>query len=104
MFGDLAKMMKLAGEIKRRMPELQAKLAESTYDATSGGGAVRAVVNGKLSLVELSISPQVLADGDAGMIEDLVKAAISAAQEKASQSAAEAMRELTGGMDIPGLT
>jgi len=35
------------------------------------------------------------------MIEDLVKAAVSAAQRQAAEAAQEAMRELTGGMDLP---
>jgi hypothetical protein len=105
MFGDIGKIMKMAGEMKSRMPELQKKLAETEYSADAGGGAVHATVNGKLALVDLRVDPDVLADGqmDAEMLSDLVKAAVAAAQEKASEAATEAMRELTGGMDLPGL-
>jgi nucleoid-associated protein EbfC len=103
MFGDLGKLMKLASEMKKKMPEMQAKLASSEYTADAGGGAVRATVNGKLQLTDLKIDPSVLSDGqmDSGMLEDLLKAAVSAAQEKATQAAAEAMKELTGGMELP---
>jgi hypothetical protein len=103
MFGNLGKMMKIAGQMKEKMPEMQEKLANSTYTADAGGGAVSATVSGKMQLVDLTIQPAVLADADAAMVEDLVTAAVSAAQNQAATAAQEAMDELTGGMDIPGL-
>lgn len=108
MFGNLGKLMKLASEMKTKMPELQAKLADSQYAAAAGGGAVTATVNGKLAVVAMKISPQALADlaggrMDGAMLEDLVKAAVGSAQEQAMAAAAAAMRELTGGMQIPGM-
>jgi DNA-binding YbaB/EbfC family protein len=106
MFGDIGKMLKLAGEMKTKLPEMQARLAASKYTAQAGGGAAKATVNGKGSLVELWIDPAALADEHmtAGTLADVVKAAVSAAQEQASQAAQQAMQELTGGMNIPGLT
>ena len=106
MFGDignLGKLMKMAGEMKRRMPEMQAKLAASEFSADAGGGVVRATVSGKLLLKDVRIDPALLADDamDAGLLEDLIKAAVAAAQEKASTAAAEAMKEITGGMELP---
>jgi len=105
MFGNLAKMMKIAGEMKTKMPELQAKLAASEFTAEAGGGAVTATVNGKLQLVGLKIDKSVLADGDvdASMLEDLIKAAVSSAQTDAAETAKQAMTELTGGIEIPGM-
>jgi len=101
MFGDLAKMMKMAAEVKRRMPEIQEKIASSTHTAEAGGGSVSATVSGKLALVELHIDRKLAASGDKEMIEDLVKAAVSAAQRKAADAAAEMMKELTGDMPLP---
>ena len=105
MFGDIGKMMKLAGQMKSRMPEMQEKLAQSTYTAEAGGGAVEATVNGRLGVEDIKISGEAWADGemDRELLEDLIKAAVAAAQQKAAAAAAEAMKELTGGMDIPDL-
>jgi hypothetical protein len=104
MFGDFGKMMKVAMQVKQRLPEVQAKLECTTFEATAGGGAVAAGVNGKMKLVDLRISPELLTGApDAAMIEDLVKAAVSAAQAKAADAAREAMAELTGGMSLPGM-
>lgn len=104
MFGDFGKMMKVAMQVKQRLPEVQAKLESSTFEAAAGGGAVTAAVNGKMKLVDLKINPELL-DGtlDVAMLEDLVKAAVSAAQTKAADAAREAMAELTGGMSLPGM-
>ena len=107
MFGDLGKIMKIVGQMKAKMPEVREKLANSQYTAEAGGGVVRATVNGKMELVDLKISSEALADpelsADVEMLEDLIKAAIATAQQKAANAADEAMKELTGGMDISGL-
>jgi len=103
MFGDIGRLMKLAGEMKRKMPEMKARLESSRFTAAAGGGVVTAVVNGKGILADLKIDKSLLsgAQADAEMLEDLVKAAVSAAQAKATAAADEAMKELTGGMDLP---
>ena len=105
MFGDIGKIMKIAGEMKKKMPELKEKLAATNYTAQAGDGMVSATVNGKLQLTDLKLSPRLTEEGslDLEMLEDLVKAAVSAAQAEASQAAQEAMKELTGGMDLPGM-
>ncbi len=105
MFGDFGKMMKVAADMKRRMPEMQAKLEQSQYTGEAGGGAVKAVVNGKLRFLDLKIDKALLAEGeiDTEMLEDLIKAAVSSAQGQAAAAAAAAMQEITGGMNIPGI-
>ena len=105
MFGDLGKIMKIAGEMKKNLPKMKEKLAATSYTAQSGDGMVSATVNGKLQLTDLKISQQLIEDcpPDLDILEDLIKAAVSAAQAEASQAAKEAMKELTGGMDLPGM-
>ena len=103
MFGDIGKMLKVVGEIKTKLPEMKAKLAAAEFSAEAGGGGVRATVNGQMVLLDIKIDKELLGDGDVEMLEDLVKAGVAAAQEKAAVAADQAMKELTGGMDIPGL-
>lgn len=103
MFGDIGKLMQLAGRIKTELPKLREKLAAAEHSAAAGGGAVRATVNGRMELVDVKIDPDVLADADAEMLADLVKAAVAAAQKKAADAAAVAMKDLTGGMELPGM-
>ncbi len=75
-FGD---MMKQAQKVQKQMGELQEKLAEERYEASAGGGMVKAVVDGKQILKELKISPDALKDGDVTLIEDLVITAVGEA-------------------------
>lgn len=103
MFGDLGKIMKIAKDMKERMPAMQEELSRKEFTADAGGGMVSATVNGKGQLLGVKISKQIVADGDVEMLEDLVKAAVSGAQNKAADGAVAMMHELTGGMSIPGL-
>ena len=102
MLGDFGKIVKLVGEMKRKMPEMQGKLARNEYTGEAGG-VVTATVNGRMELVDIKIDPQVLTNGDAEMLADLIKAAVSSAQQEATTAAQQALAELTGGMNIPGL-
>lgn len=97
-FGD---MMKQAQKVQRQMGELQEKLQEERYEATAGGGLVKAIVDGKQALKELKISPDVLKDNDVTLIEDLVMTAIGEAQRNSAEKMAEAYAKLTGGFKLP---
>ena len=102
--GDLAGMMKQAKEMQSKMKEMQEGLSNARYEAESGGGVVKATVSGKMDLINIKISPEVVKDGDVEMLEDLVQSAVSAAQRKAAEGAKEEMQKMTGGMNIPGLS
>jgi len=103
MFGDLGKIMKMARDMKSRMPAMRAELDARQFTADAGGGVVSATVNGKMQLVGVKIAEEVAASGDAEMLEDLVTAAVSAAQTQAAEAATAMMQELTGGMQLPGM-
>ena len=97
-FGD---MVKQAQKLQKQMTEVQAKLAEERYQATAGGGMVKAVVDGKQMLRELKISPEAMKDGDVTLIEDLVIAAVSEAQNASEKQMNETLGKLTGGFPLP---
>lgn len=100
--GDLGKLAKIQSEIARVQEELQARRIE----ASSGGGMVRAVMNGHGELVELSIDPQVVNPQEVEMLQDLIMAAIGEAKLRAQQLVQEEMGKLIpAGLAgrIPGL-
>ncbi len=99
-FGD---MMKQVQKMQARMMELQEELNAKEVEGSAGGGMVKAIVTGKGDLKAVRIDPQVIKDGDIEMLEDLIVAAITQAQESASKLNQDTMSELTGGMNIPGL-
>jgi nucleoid-associated protein EbfC len=101
--GNLAGLMKQAKEMQSRMKEMQEAMANTRFEAESGGGAVTATVTGKMELVGLKIDPQIVKPDDIEMLEDLVKSAVLAAQRKASDGMKEQMQKMTGGLNLPGL-
>jgi hypothetical protein len=98
--GDLFKQ---AQDLQERLQRVQEEAAARTVEATSGGGMVRATVNGRLELVRLQIEPGALAGGDVEMLQDLVIAAVNQALRSAQQQMADEMSKLTGGLKLPGL-
>ena len=98
--GDLFKQ---AQDLQERLQRVQEEAAARTVEAASGGGMVRATVNGRLELVRLQIEPGALAGGDVEMLQDLVIAAVNQALRGAQQQMADEMSKLTGGLKLPGL-
>ena len=102
--GNLAGMLKQVRNMQANLQQMQEKLATAEFEGGSGGGMVTAVVNGRGELVRVRIDPQAVNPNDVEMLEDLVKAAVDAAQQKAREAMKAEVASLTGGMQVPGLT
>jgi hypothetical protein len=100
---DMRQLMQQAQKMQQEMQQAQADLADRTYEATSGGGVVKAVVKGTGDLVSVEFDPSVLDPDDPELVGDLVVAAVNAALKSASEDAGAAMGGLTGGLDLGGL-
>ena len=70
---------------------------------TSGGGAVKVVVTGKMLVDSIEIDPEVVDPEDVDILQDLIITAINGAIEEAQELASSKMGALTGGLNIPGL-
>jgi len=97
-FGDLVKQ---AQKMQKQMAELQEKLAEERFESSAGGGMVRAVVDGRQMLKQLTLSPEALKESDATLIEDLILTAVGEAQRTSQARMQETLGKLTGGMNLP---
>ena len=100
---DMGKLMKQAQQMQSKMMRVQEELEAKTVEATSGGGMVTAVVNGKHELISLKIEKDVVDPADIEMLQDLVVAAVNEGVRKAQEMAQEEMSKITGGLNIPGL-
>ena len=101
-------MMKMMGkmkEVQARIKEAQENLSTITASGESGGGMVKATVNGKKQLIALDIDPAIIKSDDKVIIQDLVVAAVNKASEEAEVLAKEEMRKSTEGLipNIPGM-
>ncbi len=98
-------MMGKMKEVQARMKEAQENLVKVSAYGESGGGMVKATVNGKKQLIALDIDPAILKADDKILIQDLVVAAVNKATDEAEVLAKEEMRKSTEGLipNIPGM-
>jgi DNA-binding YbaB/EbfC family protein len=96
-------MMQQAQKLQAQLLKAQEELASLNVEASSGGGAVKVVMNGQQQIQSVKISPEVVNKEDVEMLEDLILTAIKEAQAMAQEAAAKKMGGLTGGLKIPGL-
>lgn len=89
--------------LQDKMARIQEELADKTVEASSGGGMVTVVVNGRQEIVSLKIDPQVVDPRDVEMLQDLIVAAVSDGLRRSQDMAAGEMAKLAGGLNIPGL-
>ncbi len=102
--GDLASAMKQAQQMGTMMQDLSQRLKTQRVVGNAGGGMVEVEVNGVGELLRVSIEPTLVETGDREMIEDLIPAAVNQALAKAKQLHSDAMKDMAGGLNIPGLT
>ena len=100
MKGQLAGLMKQAQQMQDNMRKLQDELGAMEVEGQSGAGMVKVTMTCKHEVRRVAIDPSLLKD-DKEMLEDLVAAAINDARNKADVAAAEAMRGVTGGLELP---
>ena len=98
-----AQMMKQAQKMQQEMLRMQEEMENKTYSATTGGGMVKAEVNGKHELVNLLINPEAVDPDDVEMLQDMVIGAVNEAMRAANADAANNMSRLTGGLNLGGL-
>ena len=96
-------MLRQAQQLQARLAKAQEELENTVVEATSGGGAVKVVITGKLKIQSIEISPEAVDAEDVEMLLDLVIAATNEALDKAQDMAQSSLSSITGGMKIPGL-
>ncbi len=106
---DMQQLLAAAANMQSQLMNAQQELAEAEVQGTSGGGLVRAVVNGQGELVDLAIDPAAIDAADpqetAQAISDLVLAAYRDACRAVDELQQETMAPFAGlaGGGMPGL-
>ena len=95
---NMQSMIKQAQKIQDDMTALQEELDKREYEIKAGGGAVTVKINGKLEVLSLEISPEIVDPDDIETLQDMIIAAINEAFAKADETASKSMGQLTGGL------
>jgi hypothetical protein len=92
-----------AQQLKSKLDRAQKELKKMQIEGEAGKGAVTVVVNGEQRMVSVKIAPEIVDPKNIKQLEILILKAVNDAQEKAQKAAAEQLKEVTGGLKIPGL-
>jgi DNA-binding YbaB/EbfC family protein len=99
----LGSLLKQAQQISGRMQGLAEELKKRRATGSAGGGMVEIEVNGLMEVLRCHVDKDLIAGGDQELVEGLVAAAVNQAIAKGKQLHGEVVRELTGGLSVPGL-
>lgn len=97
----MKKMMRQAQRMQMQLNKAQEEVAAMTCEGSAGGGMVKAVVKGDMSLVSVEISPVVVNPDDIEMLQDMVVAAVNDAMHSMNDMAQAHIDAATGGMNLP---
>ncbi|MGH9861867.1 MAG: YbaB/EbfC family nucleoid-associated protein [Candidatus Acidiferrales bacterium] len=102
---SLTDLQKMLGQMRQVQEELQQKLATITVEAAAGGGMVTVKMNGQKQLLEVRLDPEILHNGDAEMLQDLVRAAVNQASRQVDAELQQQVMNLAGlgPLKLPGL-
>jgi DNA-binding YbaB/EbfC family protein len=100
---DIGALMKQAQRLQGDVAKAQEEVALMTSEGQAGGGMVSVTVNGNFDIVKIKLDKAVVDPSDIAMLEDLVTAAVNAANTRMREVTKAHMSKVMGGMNIPGM-
>ena len=97
---DFTDLISQAKKMQEKMKKTQEILKKIEVEGISGGGTVKAIMNGDGELKKIHLDPTVLKESKE-IIEDLIVAAHNDAKSKLKKKTSEEISKVTGGIDLP---
>jgi len=85
-------LMKQAMQMKKEAGKIQQELVAHTYQATSADEKIKVMVNGKMEIISLNISPDAFTSVSPEKLERNIKDTINEALTKAQKDISEIMK------------
>ena len=98
---NMSEIMKQAKAMQEKMAEMQKKIEETEIEGSSGGGAVKIVMNGKHEVKNLFIDPSIVNSDEKEVLEDLIIAALNDVNKKIAENTNDQLGSISGGMGLP---
>ena len=98
---NMSQIMKQAKAMQEKMAEMQKKIEETEIEGSSGGGAVKIVMNGKHEVKNLFIDPSIVNSDEKEVLEDLIIAALNDVNKKIAENTNNQLGSISGGMGLP---
>ena len=100
---DMKQMMRQAQKMQAELAKAQEEIKTMTAEATAGGGMVKVVAQGDMTVQSITIDPEAVDPDDVEMLQDMIVAAVNEAMRKAEADQYANMAKLTGGLNLGGL-
>ena len=100
---DMKAMMRQAQKMQVELAKAQEEIKSITSEATTGGGMVKVVAQGDMTIQSIVIDPAAVDPEDTEMLQDIVTAAVNEALRAVSAQGSARINAAAGGMNIPGL-
>jgi len=97
---DINNLMKQAQKMQEKMAAMQEQAAIAEVTGESGAGMVQVVMTGRHDVRKVTLDPSLMSE-DKTFLEDLLAAAVNDAVRKVEVQSKDAMKSMTGGMDLP---
>ncbi|MBE7064703.1 MAG: YbaB/EbfC family nucleoid-associated protein [Ruminococcaceae bacterium] len=97
---NMQQMLRQAQQMQANMEREQAEIAEMTFEATAGGGAVKVVLKGDKTVDSVELSPDVVDPDDIEMLQDLIVAALNEGMKQVDECTEERMGKYTAGLPM----
>tara|TARA_E500000331_G_scaffold353612_1_gene404654 strand:+ start:694 stop:1017 length:324 start_codon:yes stop_codon:yes gene_type:complete len=98
---NMSQIMKQAKAMQDKMSEIQKKIEETEIEGTSGGGAVKVLMNGKHELKKIKLDPDLLNPEESEVLEDLIIAAVNDVNKKIAENMSNQLGSISSGMGLP---
>ena len=97
-------LVKQAMELKSKMGKLQKEMGKTILEVSSDDGNIQVSVNGQQRVLSIKIDPSVIDPDNANKLEKMILKTVSDALDQSQKMSAQKMKDLTGGINLPGLT
>ncbi len=90
-------------EMQKKMQEVKRTLEETDFDLQSSDGVVKITMNGAQEVKAITVKDN-LTQQERARLDAILKDTFNRAIKRSQEIAAQKMREVAGGLNIPGLT
>ena len=101
--GGMEGLLKQAQQMQEQLLKAQEEFADTSIEASAGGGMVKVVIKGSQKVESVTIDPEAVDPDDVEMLQDLITAAFNECIDKLEAKRAETMGPLASGLKLPGM-
>lgn len=100
---NMNQMIKQAQKMQDDIAAVQAKLDETDFTASAGGGMIELTMTGGKVLKSVKLNPDCIDKENPEDLEDIIVAGVNAILQKVEEESTKEMEKVTGGLNMPGL-